>query len=107
MSDHREAACSQCGAVTKNDAATDHPGLCCDCFEVAYGQLSPAEIGRWADTIRAPAIARAERAEDALRAIAANLCGIPGHAVAVGCGSSVIAARALAAIDTVLEQVLP
>lgn len=37
-----------------------------------------------------------ERRDAALREIAAKSCGIPGHAVAVGCGSPGIARRALA-----------
>lgn len=36
-----------------------------------------------------------ERLENVLRAISRNPCGVPGHAVAVGCGSDVLARKAL------------
>lgn len=38
---------------------------------------------------------RVERLDGVLREIAGNGCGIPGHAVAVGCGSNYIARKAL------------
>lgn len=85
----RDACCSFCGTIW---LSYRRPRVVMDCCD-ARRMIEHHRVQR--DEARADA----DRLRAALQQIAANGCGLPGHAVATGCGSNAIAAAALEGTD--------